>query len=161
MVREDIMGMLRTALLKGQNLQQTVQSLYNSGYAKNEVDEAVQEINMYELPQQPVQQSIKPVQKPVQQSQQPAVQGQSPQIASYYPTVQPQQLPRFVPPQPQFSQPQFAQYPQVVSNYEQNPRSKTGMLITIIMVAMLMILIGILVVVFMFKPEITNFINNL
>ncbi|MEK6830262.1 MAG: hypothetical protein AABY15_09165 [Nanoarchaeota archaeon] len=166
MVREDIIGILRTALQRGKNLQQTIQSLYNSGYAKNEVDEAVQAINMYGL-QQPVQQPS-PIQKqPVQQPKQPATQGQTPQIASYYPASQTQQPLKFAPQQPQFyqpqqfPQPQFTQYPQIVSNYGQNPRPKTGTLIIIIMAAMLLVLIGILVVVFMFKPEITNFINNL
>ena len=49
MVREDIFGMLKTALERGKNLNQTAQSLINSGYARNEVDAAVKEMQKKEI----------------------------------------------------------------------------------------------------------------
>ena len=40
MVREDILGGLRTALARGQTLRQAMMSFYNSGYLKQEIEEA-------------------------------------------------------------------------------------------------------------------------
>ena len=160
MVREDIFGMLKIALQRGKNFQQTVQSLINSGYPKNEIDEAVQAINTYGF-QQPVRQPALP-QRPIPPPKQPAPPGQTEQIVSSYPYPQFQQpFPsQFYQPQPFFPQ-QFPQSPQIVSNYEQNAKPQKGKIVIIIMVAMLVVLLGILVAVFLFKPELTNFINNL
>lgn len=159
MVQEEIIGMLRIALQRGKNLQQTVQSLYNSGYPRDEVDEAVQTLKMYSF-QQPIQ-PPQPIKRQIQQPKQPAPQEQTQQIVSYYPA------PKFQQPisQPtQFYQPQQIFPPEIVqrvSNYEQTPKANIGKIITIVMVIMLVILLGILVAVFMFKPELENFINNL
>jgi hypothetical protein len=167
MVREDILGMLKVVLQKGKNLQQAVQSLYNSGYQKKEVDDAVKMLNNYEfqfpLPQSNRIQKPKPVQQPVS----PAPIGQTPQVVSAYPSPA---APNFYQPKAfsataQFYQPQqfypaqFFQSPQVVSAYESKP--KTGRMIIIVMIIMLFILLGILAVVILFKPQIENFINNL
>ena len=40
MVREDILGGLRTALARGQTLRQAMMSFYNAGYIKEEIEEA-------------------------------------------------------------------------------------------------------------------------
>jgi len=40
MVREDILGGLRTALARGQTLRQAMMSFYNAGYVKEEIEEA-------------------------------------------------------------------------------------------------------------------------
>ena len=40
MVREDILGGLRVALSKGHSLQNAMQSFYNSGYKKEDIEEA-------------------------------------------------------------------------------------------------------------------------
>ena len=173
MVREDIFGILKTAAQRGKNLQQTAQSLVNSGYLKSEVDEAVQAFTTqgqgFQQPSPTIIQ--KPV--PVQQSKQPAPVGQTKQVVSSYSYLPQQyspylQAPQFQQPIPQFYppqqfQPQMQPY-QVVQNvsaYEQNPKAKMGRTITIIMIAMLIALFGILVAVFLFKEELTSFINNL
>ena len=169
MVRDDIFGMLKTALQRGKNLQQTAQSLYNSGYPKNEVDEAVQAINTYGF-QQPVSQSVLP-QKPIPPIKQPVQTGQTQQIVSAYPSIQYQQPPVvqyqqpippqfYYQPQPIYPQ-QFQPSPQIVSNYGQEIKPPKGKIMIIIMIAMLVVLIGILVAVFLFKDELTSFINNL
>ena len=158
MVREDILGMLKIALQRGKNLQQTAQSLINSGYPKEEVDDAVQAINSYGF-QQPIRQPIfQP--KQVIPPRQPAPIGKTQQIVSYYPASQSRQpVPSGFYYQPQqFFPPEIVQR---VSSYEQAPKGKTGNLVIIIMVIMLVILLGILVTVFLFKPELTEFINGL
>ncbi len=173
MVREDIFGMLKTAVQRGKNLQQTAQSLVNSGYLKSEVDEAIQAFTTQgPMFQPPVQPTIIQKPQPVQQPRPPAPVGQTKQIVSSYsypsqPYMQPVIYPpqqyiqpsQFYQPQPVF--PQFAQFPQIVSEYGQAKKPPIGKMITIIMVAMLAALIGVLVIVFLFKEELTNFINNL
>jgi len=172
MVREDIFGMLKTAAQRGKNPQQTAQSLVNSGYLKSEVDEAVNAFTMQGPGfQQPAPTIIQKPQ-PVQQPRPPAPVGQTKQIVSSYSyPSQPYMQPVIYPPQqytqpsqfyqPQPIMPQFSQFPQIVSNYEQPKRPAIGKMITIIMIAMLAALIGVLVIVFLFKPELENFINNL
>lgn len=174
MVRDDIMGMLKVALQKRKNLPQIIQSLYNSGYSKEEVDEAVKlldSVNSF----QPVQITPAPKTPMIQQPKQSTASvspGQTKQIVSAYPYNV--QQPVFYQPQPVYSPVQPAQayqpnsYPaqfipaqQIVSNYGQPKKFSMGKTITIIMVVMLMILLGILAVVIMFKPELENFINNL
>ena len=170
MVREDIFGMLKTAAQRGKNLHQTAQSLVNSGYLKSEVDEAVQAFTM----QGPGFQSAPTIiqkPQPVQQPKLPAPAGQTKQVVSSYSyPSQPYMQPAIYPPQQylqpsQFYQPQpifpQAQFPQIVSNYEQPKKPAIGKMITIIMIAMLAALIGVLVIVFLFKEELTNFINGL
>ena len=68
MVREDILGGLKVALSKGHSLQQAMQSFYNAGYSKEEIEEAVRYLqsNQYSETSQPSTQLKKPI------SQQPA-----------------------------------------------------------------------------------------
>lgn len=151
MVREDIMGMLKTAIQKGKNIQQTIQSIYNSGYSKKEVDEAVDILNKFGF-QQPVR--VPPVAKQIPPPKIAQPKGETPQVVSSYPPAaqfQPYYMPQ------QFFPPQIVQR---VSAYEP-PKAQMGRIVTMIMVIMLIILFGILVTVFLFKEELTSFINNL
>ena len=163
MVREDIVGMMKIAIQRGQNIQQTAQSLVNSGYPKNDVDEAVQVMNTYTF--QPAVGQLVSLQKQIPPPKFVAPKGPTPQVASYYPNPNPQlQKSGYPPPSSQsYYQPQQFFPPEIVqrvSSYEP-PKAETGKLITIIMVVMLAILLGILVTVFLFKPELTSFFNNL
>ncbi|MEX2016911.1 MAG: hypothetical protein WD876_00355 [Candidatus Pacearchaeota archaeon] len=180
MVRDDIVGILKTALQRGKNLQQTVQSLINSGYAKNEIDEAIQALQGtgFQAPSKPP--VIQKITVPAREAKIPASPGQTTQVVSSYaypsqpqPQIYQPTPPQFYQPQPQtqFAQPPVSQqfYPQMpyqqtmqnVSAYESKPADRLGKMITVIMVAMLIALVGILIVVFMFREELSNFINNL
>ncbi len=158
MVREDIFGILRTAMQRGRNVNQAAQSLINAGYPENEVNDAVQMINAQGYPQGIFQQPQPQI--PLQGQKQPipkvmAPSGQSPQVVSVYYQPQPQlQMPFQEPFQPQ-------PVIQKASLYGGNPKEKIGNLITILMVIALLVLVGILISVFLFKPEIMSFINNL
>ena len=46
MVREDILGGLKTALARGQTLRQAMMSFYNSGYLKQEIEEAAKALQV-------------------------------------------------------------------------------------------------------------------
>ena len=63
MVREDILGGLKVALSKGHSLQQAMQSFYNAGYSKEEIEEAVRYLqsNQYSETSQPSTQLKKPI----------------------------------------------------------------------------------------------------
>lgn len=146
MVRDDIFGMLKTALQRGKPLQQSIQSLYNAGYSKEEVDEAARMLNTMGI--QPVQQPVyRQPQKSMPQKQM-LPPGQTQQMASYY--------------NQQFQQAQQPPQPiQAVSGYGQFTKERASGVITTLMIVAVIVLLGILVAVFLFKPEITNFINNL
>jgi len=144
MVREDILGILKTALQKGKNLPQTVQSLINAGYPEAEVNEASKSVENYVFQPTQVQRPVKPA-TPIPQPSQ----GQSPQIISDY----------YSPPQVVYvRQPQ--QFAQRVSGYGEDGE-KAGKAVTIVMMIILAVLIGILLMVFLFKEELMSIINNL
>ncbi|MBI2044510.1 hypothetical protein HYT23_00475 [Candidatus Pacearchaeota archaeon] len=85
MVREDILGGLRLALSKGESLQNAMQSFYNSGYPKEEIEEAARALHKQAIQQPPRQ----PFQQPVQQTR--AIQPQQHMSAAnlYKPPIQP------------------------------------------------------------------------
>jgi len=176
MVREDILGGLRTALARGQTLRQAMMSFYNAGYIKEEIEEAAKalqaEIN------QPVQfqsqtsveqadifqrtdsQENQPVQP--QPAQQPTQLQTIQKVSAYGQPVQP--LQQTIQPQP-FQQPQTIQKvsaygpPQQVQQPQlaAKPRGKA---IIFILLALLILLIGGLIAVFFFKDELLAFFNS-
>jgi len=58
MVREDILGGLRTALARGQTLRQSMMSFYNAGYVKEEIEEAARAVQAEK--NQPLQSQFTP-----------------------------------------------------------------------------------------------------
>jgi len=52
-VREDILGGLKLAVSKGESLQQAMQSLYNSGYAKGDIEKSARELQKFNISTQP------------------------------------------------------------------------------------------------------------
>ncbi len=174
MVKEDILGGLRVALEKGNSLQQAMQSFYNSGYKKEDIEEAAREIQrriyarQHPQPMQP-QSSTHP-KKPLSSPQQkPLV---TPQIKKpIHPPVQknippakpaPQQInePTQNPQQPAQKPVQTFQQPkQSISYYGQEKKSID--FVTIILIITLLILLGVLAGVFLFKDSIVSFLNKI
>jgi len=174
MVREDILGGLRTALARGQSLRQAMMSFYNAGYIKQEIEEAaravqaeisnptqqqfipgptapifqrtnIMELDPNEKPKEVFSQTATFVQQPVQPQ---TIQ----KVSAYGPPVQPQAI---VQQQVQpIAQPQaIVQQPSIVAK----PRGKA---IIFILLALLLILIGGLIAVFFFKGEILSFFES-
>ena len=71
MVREDILGALKSALIRGETLKRAMMTLYNAGYKKNEIEESAAALQQIIQQQTPVAQA-----KPLQLIQQPAPQQQ-------------------------------------------------------------------------------------
>ncbi|MBU1129579.1 MAG: hypothetical protein KJ949_03045 [Nanoarchaeota archaeon] len=133
MVRFDILGGLKAAVQKGSSLKQAMITFYNAGYLKEEIEEAAK-ILVSQGPIQPVAQSNQ--QQITQQPQQNLQPGQPTQKVSNYIPSTPQQN-------------------QQVSNYE--PKKKKGKGFVILLVAILLLLIGLLVTVVIFKDQILEF----
>lgn len=182
MVREDILGGLRTALARGQTLRQSMMSFYNSGYLKQEIEEAAKvlqaEKNQPLQPQfaqgpsetAPIFQRTSSIEEDsneepkevLSQTAKPA-QPQQPQtiqkVSAYgqpaqptQPVQQPAQQPQTIQKVSAYGPPPQTQQPQA-----KKPRGKA---IIFILLALLIILIGGLIAVFFFKDELLAFFNT-
>ena len=150
MINEEILEGLRRATAAGSTLKSAMMSFYNSGYGKQEIEEAAKELqsqkfgNLSTVVPQQVPQNI-----------------QTRPIAGAIPAQQPpQQIPQQVPKQqfvPQ-QQPQQLINQQNVSNY--GKKSKLSGL-TIFLIVSLVLLLGILVLMFIFREPLVNFLNRL
>lgn len=165
MVRQDILEGLKSALARGQTLKEATVSFYNSGYAKQDVDEAVQAFST----NQPLQPQFSPspttpAQQPVnvQNSSAPTQQQQNQQtmqkVSAYGSSSQPQ-MPQQA--QPAFV-PQFAPSPQIVSAYGQSADSQKLLKLKwnmpiYILIALLVLLMGMLAIAIFFKNSILSF----
>jgi hypothetical protein len=67
MTREDIVGALQSAIARGYPLRSAMQSLFNAGYSKLEIEEAARTMNNPETPSMPSLAAASPVEKKVVQ----------------------------------------------------------------------------------------------
>ena len=176
MVNETILGALRSALARGESLKKAMMTLYNAGYKKEEISEAARAVNepssipqtqqpqvAQQPAQQPQQQSLKPTTQIPPSTQQKPAQVQQPQVAQQQippQTQQPAQQPIQQVQQPMQQQPPAQNIIQKVSGYGQPP--KPGSKTTIIILGfLLLLLLGALITIFLFKEELLNFFNNM
>jgi len=149
MVKEEILEGLKVALAKGQSLRSAMMSFYNAGYLKEEIEEAATIVYTTKISSTPTQTTPQQVNKPTTPTQTSQTQTQSPGQISYRPEQKVKPL---------------TQKPkkviQRVSEYEESP-NKLGTAITIILVSLLLILLGVLAVIFLFKDEILVLLNKL
>ena len=134
MVKEEIVEGLRGAVSKGESLEKAMTSFYNAGYKKEEIEQAAAAMVQN-------QSSVQTMPQP-QQFQQKNIMPQATNIQQR-PLVQPPKVPV-----------------QGVSDYGKKPGGK-GAIITIILFIMLLLLLGILAGVILFKEELSNFFNSL
>jgi hypothetical protein len=191
MVNETILGALKSALERKESLKKAMMTLYNAGYKKEEISEAARLINERGLTVQaePVMpatpeksrkilRSEKRISAAQLLSKQPKfkqVVNQPLSLPIKQPSITPQQNSQ--PPQPPVPQAipqnqqqipnqmqQLMQQPpailQKVSGYGQTPTPK-GKTTIILLGFLLLILIGILATMFLFKEELLDFFNNL
>lgn len=135
MVNVDIFEGLKLTIAKGKSLKQAMISFYNSGYKKEEIEEAAKALQT-----------------------QPAVQPvlQIPQISQ--PITQPGQ-----PAQPQIQQPiQQAQMPPTLQNVSGYGKTKKpGKTLIIILAGSLVFLIVLVVTIFLLKDTLSGLLNKL
>jgi hypothetical protein len=133
MVKEEILEGLKYALAKGEPLAEAMMSFYNAGYLKKDIEEAARVLQAPQL--QPTQQSTQPVQQPLQQPlKQQAQPGQLPQTP--------------------------VKVVQRVSEYRERPKT-AGKAVILMLVFFLILLLGVLVAVFLFRDELSELLGNI
>ena len=144
-MREDILGGLKSALIRGETLKKAMMTFYNSGYKKNDIEEAAAALQQM-ISQKVVIQEQTTIAKPVEK---------------VIPKKSPQQLTSFQEVSnygAQKKSPQPLTSFQEVSNYGAPKRFNKVMVILLIF--LLIVLLGILISIFLFKTELIEFFNN-
>jgi hypothetical protein len=148
MIVENISEGLKLAVSKGETLQQAMQSFYNAGYKKENIESAARLLTPnVTYPTQPKENTI-PQKQPLilQQPQLKPVQ----KISSYGQPLPQQQFP--LPPKPV----------QKISSYGQSQKQKNPKVIMIILVIILLIVFGGAIGgILFFRESIIEFFNNL
>ena len=132
MVNSDILGALKSSVCRGYSLESAKQTLINSGYPLNEINDAVSVLQSGEqLPQTPsVQQPHQPVQfiasKPQQQ---------------IFPQKNPQKI---------------SAYENVAQKQQKNVKNQRDKIIVITLIVVLAVLLGGLIAVVLFKDQISS-----
>lgn len=184
MAKEEILGALRLAHMRSENLNDVIRSFYNAGYTKEDLDEAAnifkQEL-LQDTPSTSTQQvnQTQPQTLQTQQNSPPPI-SQTQNSYSNRPTYLDVEEEKYIPAMlSQQSSPQQAQtsqsysapvsqtsntiqnsqVKQVVSIYD-DPKKKRVDFITILLVILLLFLVGILISVFVFKDSLIQFLNN-
>lgn len=178
MADKELVEGLRTALSRGESLEQAMYTFFNAGYEKAKIEEAARAL-VYQrepepMPQRPVspQPRLKPRPKPIVK---PSPMPLFPQEIK--PQLEPQPIPSvskpIPPPKPSLEKPLPEPYipptskettkkplKQIVSEYEkQKPPKKK--LAVILLIIFLIILFGGLASVFIFRAELIEIFNNL
>jgi hypothetical protein len=164
MVNEEILGGLKLALAKGESLEQAMNSFYNANYKKEEIEEAA--IFLNSQPTQPVKQTtvskipqrqISPVKKVRPKKQRLRKQRPIRTKIKQRPartTIKHRPLRRTIKQRP-------VRITKKVSDYGKEQKKPEGTGMTIILIFFLLMLLGILAAVFLFKTELIEFFNNL
>lgn len=131
MVNEDLLGGIETAIYKGESLESAMLTLYNSGYSKEDIEWAAKAYKMKNP-----QLSAKPLEqrkilKPVRFEEEETTQ------VLKKPLIK-----------------------QDVSTYEQASQFKERVILVLLLVSLLLLL-GVLAGVFLFKEQLVNFLNDL
>jgi hypothetical protein len=164
-MNEEILGGLKSAIDRGESLKRAMMTFYNSGYKKEEIEEAARFLNERPAETKPQTQVVvvkpkpklfgnlfqkKPEQKPVPPKEvsiptapvEP-VSKPSPQIVSSY-GEKPEQKPV-----------------QKISSYEKQEKNPKDKILIAVLITILIILFAILAGIFLFKQQIINFFSSL
>ena len=148
MVNEEILGGLKAALEKGQQLREAMLSFYNSGYNKEEIEEAARALIQIETEKRKERHEL--INRQMKHLKKTGLNNKSLTPSPEY-SVNPQALMPLEPGQ------QY-QTVQKVSSYEE--KKKINIKIIIWAIFLTMALAG-LIFVFLFRNEIVNFFNEL
>lgn len=177
MVDKDLVEGLRTALSKGESLEQAMYTFFNAGYEKAKIEEAARAL-VYQrkpepMPQRPVSPPprLKPRPKP-KQILKPSPMPLLPQKTK--PQLKPQPTPPISKPMPSPEKPPLEPYApekpikettkkpskQIVSGYEKRKAPKKKLTV-ILLIIFLIVLLGGLASIFIFRVELIEIFNNL
>ena len=158
MAKEEIVEGLKAAIARGESLNKAMMSFYNSGYAKQDVEDAAK---LLDAPQLQQSQTSQPQSQPLKTTisklpQQAQTQTSQPEI---HPVPQPS-YPHEETQTQQFPLLQQTQSIQKVSNYGGKP-NPLGAVAIFVLVFFLLVLVGVLIAVFLFKDELAGLFNGL
>ncbi|MFH1325171.1 MAG: hypothetical protein ABIH49_00175 [archaeon] len=152
-MNEDILGGLKIALERGDSLEKAMLSFYNSGYKKEEIENAARALLQYQSNPAEIQQQNRNQGKPIQPSQQIRNQQTKSQQSNQQDYYQKQM--------PAKQNPVLQKQPlkQIVSGYE-NKKDPRKILI-IIIVSLLVFLVASLISIYIFRDAIIGFFSSL
>ena len=161
MAKEEIVEGLKAAIAKGESLNKAMMSFYNSGYSKQDVEDAAK---LLDAPQLQQSQTSQPQSQPLKTTisklpQQAQTQTSQPEIHSV-PQPLNSQSPQTETQTQQFLPLQQTQSIQKVSNYGGKP-NPLGAVAIFVLVFFLLVLVGVLIAVFLFKDELAGLFNGL
>jgi hypothetical protein len=153
MVNDEIAGGLKSALERGESLKRAMMTFYNSGYKKEEIEEAARAVNALGI--SPAVITVKPtIMQPVASKQVQQVSTVSvAKSEEPFSDVQLQEPPAQV----QQQQQPAVVVKQKVSNYGNTPKDKA---LIFILVGVLVFLVGALLAIFIFKDELISFFSS-
>jgi len=175
MIREDILGGLKSALSRGESLKQAMRTLYNAGYKKEEIEAAARilQVQEYQTGQiyNPLKfkrkiNNIKKVQPEARVIQRISKYGQKSQGQIQRLNIQSKKSIRQIKHitkkfQQQAKRPKLIKPVQKISEYGNKAKKPQGKIIIFILIFVLLILLGILASIFLFKNEFMEFLNNI
>jgi Fe2+ transport system protein B len=166
MVRQDILGGLKTALEKKQSLHQAMMSFYNAGYKKEEIEEAAKILHEEQITAQQKPVLEKPAKKIsffsklFNKTEKEKIENTE-ENKSVKESIE-KKSEEIIPVQEKsVVQKENALISQKVSEYGQQMKTPKSNTIIILLVFALLILVGILIGIFLFKKELSSFLNNL
>jgi hypothetical protein len=151
-INDEILGGLKSAIARGQSLKSSINSLSNSGYSKTEIDDAVKALSEPEP---------KPVFAPISiappEKQKPIFK-KLPSMSA--PVVQPISMqPIYEAEAPVISQRPIKRVERVI--YYGGEETSTERLLIIVLISFLVFLIGVLMLLFIFRKDLISFFSSL
>lgn len=177
MVNQEILGGLKIALERGYSLEKAMLTLFNSGYKREEIEEAAMDLLQSQqqaqlqqqgkptqrprpsLPQQPSAQKPMPSPQPTQAQRQMQPSQPMAYPRSQMPEQRPPQVPVLVPILPK--QPLLQRPVQKVSGYGKPKADRSGKMIIIILISLLIFLVGLLGAIFFYRQQLIDYLNTL
>lgn len=174
MVQKDLIEGIRIAISKGSTLKQAMISFYNSGYSKEEIIEAARIIK-YEKFGTDTPQNTSPIQKPIlkQENSEEQIQAENRGYSNSFMgtqireanSIKTNNLSEYSQGRNYlYEQPKQIQQTQQISAYgtkEQVYSKKSDNALIILLIIFILIIGGIVIELFLFKEQISDFFNNL
>lgn len=161
MVREDLLGGIKSAINRGESLKQAMFSLYNAGYKKQDIEEAAKayQLEIFQQRTQPTYQAQPLTPAQPKTAFPPALKQPAPTSKPLMPSqiTRPMQPSQTTPPVFQKPPIQANKPIQKISNYGY-PLDKKKKILFVVLLMVLVLLLGGIVCLFLFKESVLDFL---
>lgn len=160
---QEILGGLNSAIKRGESLKDAMMTFYQAGYDKTEIEEAArallnQQKNMPAVVKKP--QEIKK-EKPKEKKEKPEEKKEYKPVNKQPSAPEKKAQPLPVSPAPAKGSGTVPKHVSAYGNKKKAQEKPKNKMVTIILIFALLILLGVLAAVFLFKEDLVNFINGL